>query len=249
MKDVLSTLVVFVSLVAVSLTATTVIADSPKKITRCKTITQPGSYLVTRNLKATGDCIVIRADFVTIDLNGFVLVGNEIGDGITDDCQEHNGIEVRNGSVTGFNTGIHLPLSANCVVERIRATDNTLVGIHTHDGCTVNGNVASFNGQNGIRADDSSIVSDNVTRGNGFQGIIAQIGSLVSGNTSSRNGADGIKVDRHCLLIGNNAYSNGANGLNVDCPTNIINNTATSNRNANLRLSGNGCETTNNLAP
>jgi hypothetical protein len=41
-------------------------------INKCTTIGKPGSYTLTRNLRATGgDCLVVAADFVTIDLGGW----------------------------------------------------------------------------------------------------------------------------------------------------------------------------------
>ena len=46
------------------------------KITTCQTISQPGSYELANNLTATGDCLVITADGVTIDLAGFSIVGS-----------------------------------------------------------------------------------------------------------------------------------------------------------------------------
>ena len=39
---------------------------APREIHHCATITDPGSYELTANLTATGDCLVIAADFVTI---------------------------------------------------------------------------------------------------------------------------------------------------------------------------------------
>jgi hypothetical protein len=43
---------------------------------KCQTISQPGSYELTDNLTTNGDCLVITADFVTIDLAGFTITGN-----------------------------------------------------------------------------------------------------------------------------------------------------------------------------
>ena len=40
--------------------------QGPTEIATCETINQPGSYLLVRNLTATGDCLRINADFVTI---------------------------------------------------------------------------------------------------------------------------------------------------------------------------------------
>ena len=43
------------------------------QINKCTKITKPGFYVLTRNLTATGDCLVVAANFVTIDLGGWVI--------------------------------------------------------------------------------------------------------------------------------------------------------------------------------
>jgi hypothetical protein len=44
--------------------------EGPAKIQKCQTINKPGSYKLVRNITATRNCLVITADFVTIDLAG-----------------------------------------------------------------------------------------------------------------------------------------------------------------------------------
>ena len=51
-------------------------------ISKCTKITKPGSYVLTRNLTARGDCLVVAASFVTLDLGGFVITGEgDVGEG------------------------------------------------------------------------------------------------------------------------------------------------------------------------
>ena len=40
-------------------------------IDQCQTITTPGAYVLTKNLQATGDCLVIGTSFVTLDFERF----------------------------------------------------------------------------------------------------------------------------------------------------------------------------------
>jgi hypothetical protein len=50
-------------------------AREPTMIKACQTISQPGSYELANNLTATaGDCLMITASFVTIDLAGFSII-------------------------------------------------------------------------------------------------------------------------------------------------------------------------------
>src|SRR5215469_7030816 len=80
------------------------------------TITQPGSYKLTSNLTMpTGstntDCIDIAADDVLLDLNGFAILGAPSCNGVTSvqsNGVTHKNITVKNGSVSGFGTGIYL---------------------------------------------------------------------------------------------------------------------------------------------
>ena len=46
-------------------------AREPTPIRTCQTISEPGSYELAHNLAATGACLMITADFVTIDLAAF----------------------------------------------------------------------------------------------------------------------------------------------------------------------------------
>ena len=51
------------------------------RISKCTTISKPGSYVLTRNLTASGDCLMVAANFVTLDLGGWVITGNGTGTG------------------------------------------------------------------------------------------------------------------------------------------------------------------------
>ena len=77
-------------------------AFAANKILSCGTIKEPGSYLLGKNLAATGDCLVVVVNDVTIDLDGYTIRGNGTGSGIL--AVENGNIAVRNGSITGFNT-------------------------------------------------------------------------------------------------------------------------------------------------
>jgi hypothetical protein len=60
--------------IAIAFGATTLGAQAaPKAIRACQTISEPGSYVLERDLVLVGtlDCLDIAADFVTVDLAGF----------------------------------------------------------------------------------------------------------------------------------------------------------------------------------
>jgi hypothetical protein len=101
-------------------------------------ISAPGIYCFTGNLATSmtsGVAIAITSNNVVLDLNGFKLGGN--GGGLATTAigilaADQRNVTVKNGTVSGFVTGISLFDSAASyghVVEDIRADHNTLTGI------------------------------------------------------------------------------------------------------------------------
>jgi hypothetical protein len=199
-------------------------AQEATVITACRTISQPGAYVLASNLTASGDCLVVTADFVTIDLAGFLITGNGTGAGIRADPAPEGarGIAVRNGTIAGFGVGVFLTASG-AIVEGLRVVGNA---------------------SNGIVA--VGIVRGNTAGGN-VGGIVAT--GTVSGNTARNNSGRGMTVNANSTVSGNTAVQNGDFGIFVVCPSNIIGNTASANTGGNLVLSGEGCTNFNNLAP
>lgn len=223
-------------------------ASGPAKIRECGTISEPGSYVVVRNLTAVGDCLVITADNVTIDLGGFTLTGDGTGEGITDNLFPRDGITVRNGTVTNFGHGVLLLGGSGHMIEGVRAVSNAEFGLFIGSDSTVTGNTANANGSQGIRASSGSTVTGNTANENGGIGIGVGLGSTVTGNTAwGQTAGLGIIGDGRNTVSGNTASEN-ATGIAFICPSNLIGNTAVENT-TNLSLSGEGCTLFNNLAP
>jgi len=93
------------------------------------TITQPGSYKLSGNptvVAPNTDGIDINADNVTLDLNEFVISGPGngpiVGSGIS---SRKLNITVKNGTVTGFPTGVNLA-AGRALVSDMSATRNRL---------------------------------------------------------------------------------------------------------------------------
>ena len=151
------------------------VAADPKEIKKCQTITKPGAYQVEKNLSAKGDCLVVEANFVTIDLDGFTITGNGTGRGITDDGVARKGITIRNGTITSFSVGVDLGNGSGHVVEHVRAianTDGLIVGPRSF----VNRNIAVENLRNGIFTDCPSLITSNIARSNGVLNFIQFFG-------------------------------------------------------------------------
>jgi hypothetical protein len=175
------------------------------------TISRPGSYRLSSNLNVPAEAagIVIFASGVTIDLNGFQMIGSGAGTGISA-LQARQGIVIRNGSVTNFQKGIDVK-GMGSDVRDITAFGNTAVGLEIGPGATVSGNRAFSNGA-GIRVESSSIVNNNAVLFNANFGLRVADGSVVRGNSAVQNSI-GLEVRCPSTLIGNTLHNNNDQDL------------------------------------
>src|SRR5215472_10364760 len=212
-------------------------------INRCQTIDQPGSYRLVDNLKAAGDCFVVTAEGVTIDLGGFGMTGNGTGTAIISREAKTSSIpqartEVRNGDISHFALATKL----SGTVEGLRVTSNT-GGIFVGVGIVRN-NIVEFNSSIGIRLADG-IVTGNFLVANGT-GLFVEEAGVVTGNQAAGNKI-GIDVrGTGSTLIGNIADGNSQIGMRVGCPSNLTNNTAIGNT-RNVVLVGKTCRNDGNV--
>jgi parallel beta-helix repeat protein len=212
-------------------------------IIRCGTIDQPGSYKLVNNVKAAGNCLVVTAEGVTIDLGGFTISGNGTGTAIISRQVKGAAIPqartvVRNGDISNFALATNL----SGTVEHLRVISNTR-GIFVGVG-TVRDNIVQFNGFAGIQLADG-IVTGNLLIANGT-GILVEEAGVVSGNQAAGNKI-GIDVKgTGSTLIGNIADGNSQIGVRVACPSNLTNNTAIGNG-RNLVLIGKTCRNDGNV--
>jgi hypothetical protein len=197
--------------------------NTPGGATATFRITQPGSYYLTGNIAGVAGKhgVEIAASGVTLDLNGFDLVGF-VGLGVTDGVKvtvsNLTNIAVLNGSVRNWgDDGVDLGRggalnTTNFRVESVLASGNrgngitgcngsTLSncsasanvgsGITTGDGCTVVNCTAYENGRNGIEVGNGSTVLNCASRHNSIHGIECSFACIIRGNTCSRNGNGG----------------------------------------------------------
>jgi hypothetical protein len=217
----------------------------PIEIDRCQTIDQPGSYRLVNNLRARGDCLVIRAQAVTIDLGGFAITGDGTGTAIIGKQAEAGSIPqartvVRNGDVSNFALATNL----SGTVEGLRVTFNGK-GIFVPVGI-VTGNSVQFNASAGIEVADG-IVSDNLVVANGT-GIKVEEAGVITRNEVSGNNIGMDLTGTGNTVVANVVDGNSQIGLRVGCPSNLTQNTAVGNG-RNLVLNGTGCRNDDNVAP
>jgi hypothetical protein len=218
---------------------------APKKIKQCQRIDQPGSYKLAGSLRASGDCLVIATEGVTIDLAGFTMTGDGTGTAIrgiqaSAGTIPHLRTVVRNGDISNFARATEL----SGIVEGLRVSSNH-TGISVGIGI-VRGNTVQFNAAVGIELADG-IVRDNVVIAN-QTGISIQEAAVVTGNAVQGNQIGVDVIGTGSTLIGNIVDGNSNIGLRVSCPSNVIHNTAIGNG-ANLVLRDATCRNEGNLAP
>jgi len=223
------------------------------------TISVTGSYKLSGNLTvpdANTTAILINADDVTIDLNGFSIIGPTVcgelscptgsGNGIA--AFFHSHLTVLNGVIRGMgSSGVFFESSVSSRVEKIHAysngSDGITLGIDIVTSCT-----ADLNGGDGINVVGGQ-VSDNLVFKNRGNGISLFNHAVVTNNLFFFNGKSGI-VDvgtiGGSLFSGNSASSNGAAGISAVCPSLITGNSALGNTGGDIFAGGSGCVRVNN---
>jgi parallel beta helix pectate lyase-like protein len=184
-------------------------------------ITQPGSYKLSGILTVPDtntDGIVISADHVTIDLNGFAILGSAVcssagcsptsgqGDGIETSGPTYDNITVRNGTIQGMGgSGLNL-FGSSLLVEYLHVRSNSARGMQIFSGSegtpsVVRHNIVEQNGGVGIIL-SAGLVSDNIVNANNQTGIFVGK-AIVVGNFFSRNHGFGLIGDTKMVYYRN----------------------------------------------
>lgn len=183
------------------------------------TITNAGSYYLTTNISAVaGEAVTIQANNVTLDLNGYSIVGNPsaVYHGVWLNGGRTN-IVIRNGNIMncGYN-GVEAAAngnSQNVVIEQINVTGCSTVwpgnkaGIAAGAGSVVRHCSAAYNKGNGFFS--RGVVVDCVATANqasGFQG-----GGRIENCTAKDNAQNGI----HCHILASTIRNNTCIGNNT----------------------------------
>lgn len=185
------------------------------------TLSQPGSYRLSGNLTVPDQnttAIQVTADNVTIDLNGFSILGpnlaNGLGEGVS--ASSRTNISVLNGTVRGMGSrGVYLG-------NKGRAEDLRLIS-----------------NSDGVQVGVDSLVKDVTALGNRITGIYIFGKSTVLNSIASQNGGDGILGGDDCLVQGNTVHGNGSYGISLGGSSTVLQNTVTGSVNFGLLLGSN----------
>lgn len=212
------------------------------EIDKCVVLSKSASYVLTRNIPhngkylVDGSCIQVAADNVTIDLNGFSVIGDGIGAGITDDGDQYVGTSIMNGTVTGFEDGVDLGSSSITTIDRLAAIQNI------------------FNQVDLNPASGGDIITNSQMVGIGLgtippapstgAGLLSGTGDVIVGNFFGSNWI-GLSAGANSVVKGNVARANGI-GMNILCSAVVVDNVAANNTTNITYISG-GCQSENNV--
>jgi hypothetical protein len=194
-------------------------------------IKTPGAYYLGGNLSsAGGNGIHITSDHVTLDLMGFNLNGPGDSNGIY--MGGHTNVEIRNGTITNWGTGIwESSGTASCHrILNVRLSGcnygMTVYGNgHVIKGCEASGNP----GVRGIWIGGGTISGCRASNFN-YEGMGLVSGGIMRGNVVTGNAAAtsrGLVIQSEQGLIVGNEVTNCAVGLRIGSATSALNNTVT----------------------
>ena len=195
------------------------------------TITIAGSYYVTGDLTgSSGNAgITINTDNVTIDLNGFTLIGVPFSFAGISGASRKN-ITIRNGTLRNWaTTGVGLTTCTNVRLTDLRSISNGGSGFSVGDGSEVVKCLAADNATGvGFSIASRCLVSSCIASTNADGGFKMNSNNLVHENTATNNSNHGFEVtgtgnrieSNHA--INNDDSSNSAFGFKVSGTSNLI---------------------------
>ena len=154
------------------------------------TISQSGSYYLTGNLEASGDGIRVlgTAISVSLDLNGFSLIGAGTSAGIAADIGTKI-LSVRNGTVRGWDVGISTDYGITARLSHVTVDGNIYRGVQVFGGGEIENSAVIGNNQIGLLAGANTVIRHSKVIGNGLTGIyLFGGGSSVESSFISGNG-------------------------------------------------------------
>lgn len=210
-------------------------------------ITNSGSYYLTANLTgiAGTNGITITVDSVTLDLNGFALIGvTGSSNGVFAMTTATKNLAVRNGAARNWGRfGVDIGNASNSELLDLRvsnngnggaragiysslarcvALQNTIYGLYSGKGSLIKDSTAGFNTGDGITVSFNGTIADCSASENDTNGISAGTSSTIRGCTTDENGASGINTAGYCHIESCTASQNGLQGIWPNDHTTVV---------------------------
>jgi hypothetical protein len=190
-------------------------------------ISQPGSYYLTSNILGVAgeNGITITAPDVTLDLNGFALIGvpgSLFGINMSFHGSLNTNITVKHGFVNNWGEiGISAQAASMVTFSDLVCDYNNSIGIYVGYGCRISDCTLSGNGSDGIRAADGANIIKCSAYANVGDGINSGSSAVVTSCTAAANHQFGIATDIHSLVNGCTCTENSSGGISVTSYANI----------------------------
>lgn len=216
-------------------------ANTPGDVSDVFIITNSGSYYLATNVIGVGgkNGILINANNVTLDLNGYALLGTPSSlDGVEVGLSLAN-IIVRNGTISGWGgtgmDGYSQGYPRNIVYEKLVIAGNAW-GIYAEADSTIRDCEVRNNTQDGI-ASVGSLVTGCIARDNSGHGINVYNSTVRS--CSIQFNATGILAD-HSTVADCDIIQNSANGIILGSVCQVLNNRIADNIGSGSAITING---------
>lgn len=221
-------------------------ANTPGDASSVYRISQPGSYYLTGNVTGVSGKvgILVLANNVTIDLNGFTLQGVSGADdaiGVAFNIPSWTNFKVMNGTIRGWTKeGIDGFYANNCIIDRVHVDGSSNgYGIITGVGSTIRDCVVSNSGAGIVTPQGCTVVACSAYRnigpnfalgpGNTVTGCTAREataagspgfdvaeGSTIANCSSTNNNGIGFTLGNNCTITGSTALGNTSSGFRMN---------------------------------
>lgn len=193
-------------------------------------ITSAGSYYLTTNVfVGVGRVgIEVAATGVTIDLNGFQILGLGATAGVRAASTTSGRVTVRNGRIYSCAVGIDLNDVSDATVEGVEVQNCTGAGVRAGDRARVIG-CAAAECDNGIHVGSFGVVSGCSAGECTGRGVIAGNEALVESCNVRGSGVDGVYVGQRSVVRSINSHGNEGDGIVTGANSSVIGCTASAN--------------------
>lgn len=212
-------------------------ANTPGDAQAVFKIAQPGSYYLTCDVKGAAgkNGLEIACDNVTLDLNGYQLVGGP--DSLKGICVSATGsrtICIKNGTVRDWgqegvctinvsgsllmevrawrNGSIGIDAGPSAIIKNCTAQQNLMGILVGNNGMLFESTVQENNGI-GFMVGNGAIMTGCTSGQNTAEGVVAGTGSTITGCSSRANILDGFRLDYGCTITSSSAAFNGRDGF------------------------------------
>lgn len=199
------------SLLLIILTLVTFVSATNYNITNCSTINQSGNYVLQNSIQVNDSCFKIETSNVTLNLNGYTLLGNGTGIAVASNSVRgtdeetnltysilYNNLTIKNGIISNFSIGVWITGSSASICNGANYTNCTYYWSPSSNHVIEN-NTFNYNNNKAIDFSDGiiNISIKNNTIYNNEGCILVQWGlnNNITNNNCTNNHYTGILVN------------------------------------------------------